>query len=123
VTSPDRDTAVAQVEAAADDVLLPITGRTWRDVPAQLPPFAGLALDGDGLAFSACKASEDGDWLVLRCVNLRGVPVDGRWRLPRAPTEARGARLDETPLEALPIDGLRVSFTVPAHGVATVLVR
>jgi alpha-mannosidase len=123
VTSPDRDTALAQVEAAADDVLVPITGRTWRDVPHTLPPFPGLGLDGDGLAFGACKRSEDGAWLVLRCTNTRSVAVTARWTLPRAAREAMTSRLDETPLAPLDCAGRTVSVEVPPYGVSTVLVR
>lgn len=123
VTSPDRDTALAQVEAAADDVLVPMTGETWRDVAGALPPFAGVTLEGDGLAFGACKRSEDGAWLVLRCLNLRAVPVTARWRLPRAPGEACLSRLDETPGEALPVDGTTVATLVAPHATATILVR
>ncbi|MCU0625663.1 MAG: glycosyl hydrolase-related protein [Gemmatimonadaceae bacterium] len=123
VTSPDRDTALAQVEAAADDVLAPMTATTWRDVPAQLPPFEGLTLDGDGLAFSACKRSEDGEWLVLRCINLRDTTVTARWRTPRPVREAMRSRLDETPLEALRTDGATVAVEVGPFAVSTVLVR
>lgn len=123
VTSPDRDTALAQVEAAADDVLVPITGRTWRDVAHALPPFAGLGLEGDGLAFGACKRSEDGAWLVLRCINTRGVTVSARWTLPRTIRDAFASRLDETPLAPLASSERTVRVDVPPFGVSTVLVR
>jgi hypothetical protein len=119
-----RDDALAHaIERAADDVLLPLRGATLRaalDVPA---PTHGVRLDGEGLAFSACKESEDGRWMVLRCVNLTERDVPGRWRVGGDVREARLARLDETPLDPLAVADGAVSFVAPARAVVTVLVR
>ena len=68
---PRTAETIDAIERAADDVLNPLVGTTLRsalDVPA-----AGRrrsSSSGAGLAFSAIKESEDGGWLVLRCVNL-----------------------------------------------------
>ena len=119
----DMDAARAQLEAVADDVLLPVTGDTWRGIATPLLAFEGLTLEGDGLSFSAAKRSEDGQWLVLRCVNQRATPVRGVWHLPRAATEVCLARLDETPEVALTGAGPRVRFEAPPSAVVTMLVR
>jgi hypothetical protein len=117
------ETAITALELAADDILLPIAGETWRGVATPLDAFAGLTLEGDGLSFSTAKRSEDGDWLVLRCLNTRGTAVRGVWRLPRAASEVRLSRLDETPGLALTGTGPRIRFEAPPHGVVTLLVR
>ena len=70
------------IERTADDVLLPLVGTTLRSAIADYAPTAGLALHGRGLAFSSAKESEDGEWLVLRCVNLTEETVNGSWDLP-----------------------------------------
>ncbi len=119
-----RDAAViARVERAAEDVLTPITGHTMRALLAAPPELAGLSLDGEGLAFSCAKESEDGVWLVLRCVNLLDRVVRGRWVVGFAITEVRMSRLDETPGDAAPARGDAVEFAAPPRGVVTVLVR
>jgi alpha-mannosidase len=120
--SRDTDT-VDLIERTADDVLLPLVGTTLRSALADYPATPGLELDGRGLAFGAAKESDDGEWLVLRCVNLTDEPTTGRWQLPFAPREARLARLDETPLGAAPLTESTVTFTAGPHAVVTLLVR
>ena len=80
------------------------------------------AYDPDG-ARAAAKESEDGEWLVLRCVNVTDRPVDGRWSLPFEATEVRLARLDETPEGSLTPAGKVVPFAAGAGAVVTILVR
>lgn len=114
---------VDEIERTADDVLCPLTGETLRSALAVPAPVTGVELVGKGLAFSTCKESEDGQWMVLRCVNLLDEPVSGAWR-PGCPIQdARVGRLDETPLEVLPVRGADVPFTAPPRGVVTILVR
>lgn len=119
----DRDAALSLLESTADDVLLPVTGDTWRGIATQLPPFAGLTLEGDGLSFSAAKRSEDGAWLVLRCMNRRSTPVRGVWQLPHPATEVRLSRLDESPGLLLSATGTRIRFEAQPHEIVTLLVR
>ena len=111
------------IERTADDVLLPLTGTTLRSAIADYAGTPGLELDGEGLAFSAAKESEDGEWLVLRCVNLTDKRVNGAWRLPFEPSEAKLARLDETPLGSGGVTGREVLFAAGPHAVVTLLVR
>jgi mannosylglycerate hydrolase len=119
----DRIASLTQLEATADDVLVPIVGDTWRGVATPLPAFPGLSLDGDGLVVSAIKESEDGEWLVLRCINPHAVPMAGAWQLPREMSEARTARLDETPDALIAVSGARLEFVAGAHAIVTLLVR
>jgi mannosylglycerate hydrolase len=124
VTLPaDVESALAKLEATADDVLTPLVADTWRGVATALSPCTGLTLEGDGLVFSAAKRSEDGEWLVLRCVNQRATRVGGTWYLPRAAQEVRVSRLDETPGAALSGTGAKIHFEAPPFGIVTLLVR
>jgi alpha-mannosidase len=117
------DATIDAIERAADDVLLPLAGETRRDAIELRSPMRGVALDGEGLAFSALKESEDGRSLVARCVNLLARETAGAWRFPFAPPEAWRARLDETPDGSLAIDGDTVRFLAGPRSVVTVLVR
>ena len=119
---PRYDAETALIDGLADDVLRPLRGSTWRtaiDPPAVV---RGVELLGDGLAVSAVKESEDGDWIVLRCVNRFDHQVTGRWTLSPL-REARLARLDETALEPLGVEADGVAFLAPARGIVTILVR
>jgi len=119
----DDESAIGLLEQAADDFLLPVTGDTWRGVATPLESFAGLTLEGDGLSFSSAKRSENGEWLVLRCLNQRSSSVPGYWHLPRPATQVRLSRLDETPGIALGDAGTRIHFEAPPHAIVTLLVR
>lgn len=111
----------AHITTLADDVLLPLTGDTRRDLVTVPPPIEGIALAGEGLTFSALKESDDGNYVVARCVNVSDVEVHGAWLLPRAPGSAHVSRLDETPIAPLPIRGNRVPIIVAPHAIHTVL--
>jgi alpha-mannosidase len=119
-----RDAAtIGAIERAADDELLPLTGTTLRSAISVPVAVGGVALDGETLAFSACKESEDGDWLVVRCVNLSDVAAPGQWRFGFPVHEVRRARLDETAGAAVAHEGNAVRFEAPPRGVVTLLVR
>jgi alpha-mannosidase len=118
----DADT-IDMIERTADDVLLPLEGRTLRSALATPMDIDGVELEGKGLAFSTLKESEDGQWTVARCVNLLDEPVNGLWRFGVSIREARLARLDETPLDALTPDGMAVPFVAAPRAVVTILVR
>ena len=111
------------IERAADDVLNPLTGTTLRSALNVPAPLHGARLDGLGLAFSAMKISEDGEWTVLRCVNLTDTPVAGRWTLGVDLSEARIARLDETIVDHLDVSGTSVAFEAGPRAIVTILVR
>ena len=114
---------VDEIERASDDVRLPLCGETLRSALHLPDPILGVELRGTGLAFSAAKQSEDGEWLVLRCVNLVNEEREGAWHLVTPVEHAQLARLDETPVSPLAVDGATVAFVAPARGIVTILVR
>ena len=120
---PRTPETMALVDRTADDVLLPLRGTTLRSACAELRRAGGVELSGEGLALSACKESEDGEWTVLRCVNVTDRAADGAWALAAPIHEARLARLDETPLDSLSVQDGVVRFAAGARAVVTVLVR
>lgn len=111
------------IERTADDVLLPLTGTTLRSALAEYAPTGALELEGRGLAFSCAKESEDGEWLVLRCVNLTDDSVAGRWVLPFEIREVKVARLDETPADGAGSAGRVIAFLAAPRAIVTVLAR
>ncbi|HEY0995817.1 MAG TPA: glycosyl hydrolase-related protein, partial [Gemmatimonadaceae bacterium] len=120
---PSRTDAVVDVvERAADDLLLPLAATTLRSAIAPVPARMGAALRGEGLAMSTIKESDDGRSLVLRCVNLLDREVRGAWELGVPVEGARLARLDETPLEPLAVQGSAIPFTASPRAIVTVLV-
>ena len=119
-----RDSATTDtIERTADDVLLPLSGKTLRSALVTPPSAAGAQLDGPGLAFSTLKESEDGNWIVARCVNVTDDASSGMWTFGFPVTEAQLARLDETPIAAATIRDGSVEFQCPPRGIVTVLVR
>jgi len=122
VHGPRSEPTIAAIADAADVELLPLVGETWRSALAPIASKEGATLEGEGLVLSACKEAEAGGWLVLRCRNVLARPVAGSWQLQGA-AEACLARLDETPLGALTVQDGRVTFSAPAFGVVTILVR
>jgi mannosylglycerate hydrolase len=120
---PDTPAQRHEVECLADDVLLPLTGRTLRSNLGAPVIAGGLALEGEGLAFSAAMPAREAGWIVLRCVNRFDGEVRGRWRARRPIAEAKLARLDETPVEGIEVRGDTVPFTAPPHAIVTLLVR
>jgi alpha-mannosidase len=111
------------IERAADDILLPLAGATLRSALRNPGAIHGIALEGEGLAFSCAKESEDGQWLVLRCVNLLDEARTGTWRLGEPIREAHIARLDESAVSPADVLGDRVTFDAAPRAVVTVLVR
>ena len=120
---PRDDATIAEIERIADDVLHPLAGRTVRSATELREETNGVTLEGEGLALSTIKTSEDGQWLVLRCVNLTEREVAGRWVLGAPVHEARASRLDETPGELVGIQDNFVAFTGSPRAIVTLLVR
>ncbi|MEP6492789.1 MAG: glycoside hydrolase family 38 C-terminal domain-containing protein [bacterium] len=115
--------SIDAIERAADDFLLPLSGVTLRSTIGTPASYVGVELMGTGLAFSALKESEDGEWLVLRCVNLRDDEVAGQWRVPFTIESAHLARLDETATSEIAPAGDVIEFRAQARAIVTVLVR
>lgn len=119
---PRSPSQVSQIEAMAEDVLLPLTGDTWRSAMEVPAPKNGIELCGEGLAFGCVKPCEDASGVVLRCANLLDRPVAGAWRVRGAST-AWLSRLDETLLGELSIREGEVRFIARPRGVVTIIVR
>jgi hypothetical protein len=113
----------AHIERAADDVLTPLTGHTLRSALTPPPSTRGLELEGEGLAFSCAKPSEEGDWIVLRCVNVTDRAVRGAWTTGAPIREARESRLDESVGPAIVLREGGVPIEVAPLATVTVLVR
>jgi alpha-mannosidase len=111
------------IERTADDVLLPMRGTTLRSAVSVPEPVRGVGLSGAGLAVSAIKQSEDGEWLVLRCVNLCDAEVAGAWHLPFTPQAAALARIDETVIQELVNPSAELAVRAAPRQIVTVLVR
>lgn len=120
---PRTPETIDEIERTADEVLYPLAGGTLRSALRMPTPKHGIALEGSGLAFSCAKESEDGEWIVLRCVNLLDEEGSGSWRLGRPLREAQLARLDETPTGKAILVGDTVTFVAPPRAVVTILVR
>jgi alpha-mannosidase len=120
---PRSASTIDAIERAADDILIPLTGGTLRSALGKPGAVQGIALAGEGLAFSSAKESEDGQWLMVRCVNLLDEPREGSWRFGSPIREAQLARLDEHAVEPAELDGESVRFLAAPRAVVTILVR
>ena len=101
------------ISRAADALLLPLCGETWRDLDDRRTPthLAGPELHGAGLEASAVTLAQRADGIILRAVNLAADTVHGHWVLPHdGPWVITRARLDETPLAPPTRCGARVDF-------------
>lgn len=117
---PRTDATRHAVQLAAESWLHPLVGDTWGSAVQPPARVLGLTLAGEGLAYSSCKPADDGNGIVVRCVNLLDRPVAGRWSLDGV-RRAWLTRLDEVALGALPVRDGRVDFHAPSR--ATVSIR
>jgi len=121
----DDETERAQtVSRAADSLLLPLCGETWRDLDVVNTPtlVAGPALLGAGLEASAVTLAQRSHGIILRAVNLTSHAVQGHWLLPHdGPWLVTRCRLDETPLDAAAAHAARVEFTAGPREIVTLL--
>lgn len=117
-----RETVVMAAERAAEDVLVPVVGMTWRWLLRVPPECSGIELRGEGLAFSAMLPQADG--IHLRCVNLLGRPVAGAWLLPDdlEIAFAARARLDGTRLEPITLADGALRFTAAPYEIVTIAI-
>ncbi len=92
------DRALAAIEDACDDLLLPLTGESWRDYRGDRTLLAGPLLTGNGLRASAVTLTDDGQSLILRATNVTDSEAVGSWSLPATgPWLITPVRLDGSP--------------------------
>jgi hypothetical protein len=109
----DDAEATIRNSQAADALLLPLTGETWRDleVAHTASVLSGPALHGAGLEASAVTLAQRSDGIILRAVNLTDDAVPAQWTLPHdGPWWITRCRLDETPIGAPRPSGGQVNF-------------
>ena len=112
------------IELASDALLLPLTGGTMRDLKQTELAIVGPALAGVGLRQSAVCLADDGDGIVLRCVNDSFEASIGGWSIPNvAQLQFAPARLDETLLGAWQPLEQGIEFSAPPRAVVTFRVR
>jgi mannosylglycerate hydrolase len=119
------DNVQQRIETASDSLLLPLVGHTIRDLsPATRAEVPGVELEGSCLRMSAVKLADDGDGVVLRCINDSNEACIGAWVLPKEDAwEVARSRLDETPLESWRASASRIAFIAGANAVETIRVR
>ena len=120
---PRSVASLGEIERTADDVLLPMRGRSLRSALAIPPSTSGIELSGDGLAFSSCKPSDQGAWMVLRCINHTDEERTAVWQLSWPPSAVHHATMDETPGAGIVPDGNAIRVAVAGRSVSTILVR
>ncbi|MEQ1694130.1 MAG: hypothetical protein ABMA00_22775 [Gemmatimonas sp.] len=85
------------METTAEDFLLPLVGESWRDLAGESRTLAGPMLQGEGLVASAVHVHDNGESVVLRCVNVTAKPTRGHWTMPYVGTwKHRRTRLNGT---------------------------
>ena len=110
------------VSRAADALLLPLCGDSWRDLDVVTTStlVAGPELHGAGLEASAVTLAQRDDGIILRTVNLTCAPVPGHWMLPHdGPWLVTRCRLDETPLDSPVACDARIAFTAGPREIVT----
>lgn len=123
---PMSDDVLGRVRDACDDVLLPLTGESWRDLAEDTPPeLRGPQLVGEAFEASAVTVSHtDHRAIVLRALNLTSRAASGMWHLPDpGPWVVTPCRLDEQPVAESFVAGAHIGIEAGAHAVTTVLVR
>lgn len=120
-----RPAVWAEVDALADEFHAPLAAYMCRagvQVPGEV---RGPELRGTGLSFRALKPREEGPGVVARCVNLTPRARAGRWIWPTGVSRAFRSRLDETPVQELPLTGDRrtIAFDAAPREVVTIIVE
>lgn len=116
----DPEAIAMEAERAAEDVLVPPRGSTWRWLLHEPNAVSGFALEGDGLVLRAIMPVEGG--VQLRCANILDRAVQGKWRIPSEVRfrSAERVRLDGTRVEPLREDGGTIIFTAAPYETVTV---
>jgi alpha-mannosidase len=117
--------ALTRLEFLAEEFHAALAGLMLPDAVEPLRAVAGPRLVGHGLAFKAFKPWAKGHGMILRCVNVTDRVVEGRWELPQPCARAQQVRLDEGPVDAVPIGerARRIPFRARPREVVTIRVE
>jgi len=116
--------ALDRVEQASDDVLVPLTGESWRDYAGASRSWSGPTLSGATLRATAVTVTQDGTALLLRVSNVSDDHSCGEWIMPdEGPWDVQPCLLDETPLGDGFTAGQRIALTVGPRALYSVRVR
>lgn len=115
----DGDLHSARAQAVAFQTALRAVGTTIHT--GSLPSSASLlSIDHPAFDLSAVKTSEDGQGLVIRGVNLSHQPLTINTRCQLPIRSANKARIDETPLEMLPVEkSSQLKMEIGPHEIIT----
>lgn len=107
-----------------EDAFLPINSLWLRDAASlQLAPL-DIALEGQGLVFSALKPAQLGSPMVLRCYNATNRKVAGAWHFGAGVKTAHRVRADEREAVALVLEqrGNVVRFVAEPRELVSIMV-
>lgn len=113
-----------EIEESSDSLLLPLVAETIRDLNNAPEMVIGPSLEGTALRATAIMPADDGEGIVLRCVNDSNELQQGQWKLAsKGPLEFAHARLDET-LETpwMSVES-EFKFVAQPRAIATIRVR
>jgi alpha-mannosidase len=112
------------VQDALDEFYAPVRCVPGDEHPGSLPRAGSfLEVAGEGVVFSTLKMAEEGEQVVLRVYNDRGLPVSGEVRMLRPIAEAWKATLAEEARQQLAPAGNRLAVALGPHEILTVLLR
>lgn len=112
-----------RIERSCDQMLLPLTGETWRDYAGAATTISGPTLIGEGLRASAVTLAADGQSLLLRVSNITDADASGWWMLPAAgPWHVTRCRLDETPLGDAQLCDAKIPLHLAPRALHTLLI-
>ncbi len=117
--------ALTRLESFAEEFHAPLAGLMLPEAVDPPEAVAGPRLVGDGVAFKALKPWAKGRGMVLRCINVTDLVVDGRWELPQPCLRAHRARLDERVVDRVTLgeNGRRIPFRARPREVVTIRVE
>ena len=107
-----------------EDAFLPLNSLWLRDAATlQLAPL-DIALEGQGLVFSALKPAQIGSPMVLRCYNATNRKVAGAWHFSAGVKTAHRVRADEREAVALVLEqrGNLVRFVAEPREIVSIMV-
>lgn len=114
-----------RLEEMWEDLFLPPVAQWERDCTGDTGSGPSIELAGEGLVYSACKAAENGEGVIVRCYNSRGDKVAGSWRFTNPVATAAKVRLDEQDEMMLAAEdgGRLVRFEAAPREVVSIRIR